>query len=86
MACARSTSDLLGSLGSLSKITEVERKKECGLPSYVSQWSNAGFSCSHAKSSVHTMGPGEGGHDANDPGVMTGLRGWVFFLRAHFSC
>lgn len=32
------------------------------------------------------MGPGEGGHDANDLGVMAGHRGWVLLLTAHFSC
>lgn len=50
------------------------------------QWSNAGFSRRHAETYVHTMGPGEGGHDANDPGVVAGHRGWVLLLTAHFSC
>lgn len=57
MAWAHSTSDLLGSLGSLDKTTEVERNRECGLPSYALQWSNARFSYSHAESDVHNNGP-----------------------------
>ena len=57
--------------------TAQAQKRERELPRHA-------FSMVHAESYVHTMGLGDGGHDAKCCGVEAGCKGWGFLLTAPF--